>query len=121
MLLTVIISILLLKFTLSSHHIDLNEKFGSTPLKTGTTIVGVCCKDGVVLGADTRATGGSLVMDKNKNKIHMIAPHIFSCAAGTSADCDQFIRKTGHMVNVFFESVYNFYSLFFISFYSCLY
>ena len=26
-------------------------------LKTGTTIVGLCCSDGVVLGADTRTTG----------------------------------------------------------------
>ena len=32
--------------------------------KTGTTIVGMIYKDGVVLGADTRATGGSEVVDK---------------------------------------------------------
>ena len=30
-------------------------------MKTGTTIVGVIYKDGVVLGADTRATGGTEV------------------------------------------------------------
>jgi 20S proteasome subunit beta 2 len=65
-------------------------------LKTGTTIVGVCCRDGVVLGADTRSTGGPLVMDKNKLKIHTVAPFIFCCAAGTSADCDQVTRRAGH-------------------------
>jgi hypothetical protein len=32
--------------------------------KTGTTIVGMIYKDGIVLGADTRATGGSEVVDK---------------------------------------------------------
>jgi hypothetical protein len=32
--------------------------------KTGTTIVGMIYKDGVVLGADTRATGGTEVVDK---------------------------------------------------------
>ncbi len=30
--------------------------------KTGTTIVGVKYEGGVVLGADTRATGGSIVV-----------------------------------------------------------
>lgn len=62
-------------------------------LTTGTTIVGLCCSDAVVLGADTRSTGGPLVMDKNKLKIHFIAKHIYCCAAGTSADCDQLTRK----------------------------
>ena len=33
--------------------------------KTGTTIVGVKYDGGVVLGADTRATGGSIVVEKN--------------------------------------------------------
>ena len=33
--------------------------------KTGTTIVGCKFRDGVVLAADTRATGGSIVVEKN--------------------------------------------------------
>merc|ERR1712028_308967 len=57
--------------------------------KTGTTIVGVIYKDGVVLGADTRATGGSTVCDKNCEKIHYIAPNIYCCGAGTAADTQQ--------------------------------
>jgi 20S proteasome subunit beta 2 len=32
-----------------------------TAWKTGTTIVGIVIKDGIVLGADTRATGGAEV------------------------------------------------------------
>ncbi|OQS06430.1 proteasome subunit beta type-7 [Thraustotheca clavata] len=56
--------------------------------KTGTTIVGVVYKDGVVLGADTRSTGGSIVMDKNCEKIHYIAPNIWCCGAGTAADTE---------------------------------
>ncbi len=36
---------------------------------TGTTICGCVFKDGVVLGADTRATSGSEVMDKNCEKV----------------------------------------------------
>lgn len=56
--------------------------------KTGTTIVGIVYKDGVVLGADTRATGGSIVCDKNCEKIHYIASNIYCCGAGTSADTE---------------------------------
>jgi len=56
--------------------------------KTGTTICGLIYKDGVVLGADTRATEGSIVCDKNCEKIHRIAKHIWCCGAGTSADTE---------------------------------
>lgn len=41
-------------------------------VKTGTTIVGVVYKDGVVLGADTRATEDTIVADKNCVKIHYL-------------------------------------------------
>lgn len=56
--------------------------------KTGTTIVGVIFKDGIVLGADTRATNGPIVADKNCEKIHYIAPNIYCCGAGTAADTE---------------------------------
>ena len=36
---------------------------------TGTTIVGCIFKDGIVLGADTRATEGYIVADKNCEKV----------------------------------------------------
>lgn len=57
--------------------------------KTGTTIVGLVYKGGVVLGADTRATGGSEVADKNCEKIHFLAPNIYCCGAGTAADTEK--------------------------------
>ena len=38
---------------------------------TGTTIVGCLFKDGIVLGADTRATEGPIVADKNCEKVHL--------------------------------------------------
>jgi 20S proteasome subunit beta 2 len=56
--------------------------------KTGTTIVGMIYKDGVVLGADTRATGGTEVVDKNCEKIHYLANNIYCCGAGTAADTE---------------------------------
>ncbi|KAI9485345.1 MAG: proteasome subunit beta type-7 [Benjaminiella poitrasii] len=67
------------------------EASGAKPPKatsTGTTIVGVIFKDGVCLGADTRATEGPIVADKNCEKIHYIAPNIYCCGAGTAADTE---------------------------------
>lgn len=60
--------------------------------KTGTTIVGVTCSEGVVLAADTRATT-SYVAEKNCNKIHYIEPNIRCCGAGTAADNEYFAKK----------------------------
>lgn len=45
-------------------------------VSTGTTIVGIIFKDGVILGADTRATEGPIVSDKNCEKIHYLAPNM---------------------------------------------
>lgn len=62
------------------------------PRKTGTTICGIVFEGGVVLGADTRATG-ELIVDKNCQKIHYIAPNIYCCGAGTAADCRMTARN----------------------------
>jgi len=57
--------------------------------KTGTTICAVVFKEGVVLGADTRSTGGSIVANKNCEKLHYMAPNIYCAGAGTAADCNK--------------------------------
>jgi 20S proteasome subunit beta 2 len=59
------------------------------PKKTGTTIVAVTFNSGVVLGSDTRATGGSIVVVKAQEKIHYISENILALGAGTAADTDQ--------------------------------
>ncbi|KAF8530156.1 proteasome subunit [Hysterangium stoloniferum] len=55
---------------------------------TGTTIVGCMFKGGVILGADTRATEGPIVADKNCEKIHYLTESIRCCGAGTAADTE---------------------------------
>ena len=67
---------------------DLKSQFR----KTCTTIVGVTCREGVVLAADTRATAQH-VAEKNCNKVHFIAPNITCCGAGTAADNEYFTKK----------------------------
>jgi 20S proteasome subunit beta 2 len=63
------------------------------PVKTGTTIAGIVFRDGVILGADTRATEGTVVADKNCAKIHYIAKNIYCCGAGTAADTEYTTEK----------------------------
>jgi 20S proteasome alpha/beta subunit len=59
-------------------NVDLAKKGFPLPkaTKTGTTIVGIIYKDGVILGADTRATEDTTVSDKNCQKIHYLAPNM---------------------------------------------
>ena len=61
-------------------------------MKTGTTTTAVMFKDGVVLGADTRATGGNVVMNKNCAKIHYLAKNMYCLGAGTAADTEYSTR-----------------------------
>lgn len=82
----------------ASNVVSVDDSRFSSFTKTGTTIVGLRCAEGVVLGADTRSTGGPLVVDKEKLKIHTIASRIFCCAAGTSADCDQISRRARYQL-----------------------
>jgi len=60
--------------------------------KTGTTIAGIVFKDGVILGADTRATAGPIVADKNCEKIHFLASNMYCCVANTAADTEKVTR-----------------------------
>ncbi|KAL9622792.1 MAG: hypothetical protein Q9160_002911 [Pyrenula sp. 1 TL-2023] len=55
---------------------------------TGTTIVGCIYDNGVVIAADTRATSGPIVADKNCEKLHYISPSIWCAGAGTAADTE---------------------------------
>lgn len=48
-----------------------------------------------MLGSDTRATGGTEVVDMNCEKIHYVAPNIYCCGAGTAADTE----KTTDMIS----------------------
>jgi len=59
-----------------------------TAMKSGTTICGVVCADAVVLAADTRATEGPIVADKNCEKLHYISNNVYCAGAGTAADLE---------------------------------
>jgi len=55
-------------------------------LKTGTTTVGIVCKDGVVLAADMRATAGTMIVDKRALKVHVLSDDFAVTWAGTVSE-----------------------------------
>ena len=61
-------------------------------LSTGTTTVGVVCKDCVVMGADRRVTAGNLIAAKDFKKIWPVANNMVMTVSGVVSDV-QLISK----------------------------
>lgn len=61
-------------------------------LKTGTTTVGIVCKDGIVLAADKRATAGNMIVDKRAEKVHIISDDMAVTIAGSVSDAQLIIK-----------------------------
>ena len=61
-------------------------------LHTGTTTVGMVCKDGVVFASDRRATMGYLIASKDIDKIYKIDDHVAMTIAGGVGDAQLLIR-----------------------------
>ncbi len=61
-------------------------------LKTGTTTVGIVCKDGIVIAADKRATAGNLIVDKRAEKVHLISKDVAVTIAGSVSDAQLLIK-----------------------------
>src|SRR3989338_168915 len=61
-------------------------------MKTGTTTVGLKCRDGIVLAADMRATSGNFIVNKSVTKIHKIADTMAVTMAGTVSDAMLLVR-----------------------------
>jgi len=61
-------------------------------IKTGTTTVGIVCKDGIILAADKRATAGHLIASKKTEKVHQIDEMLGVTIAGSVSEA-QFLVK----------------------------
>jgi len=53
-----------------------------TGILKGTTTLGVVCRDGVILGTDTRATMGTYVASKHAKKVYQITDNLAMTIAG---------------------------------------
>ena len=63
-----------------------------TVMKTGTTTIGIICKDGVILAADKRATAGNFIADKKAQKIHQVADTMGVTIAGLVSDAQLLVK-----------------------------
>ncbi len=68
---------------------SVKEELNKSVLKTGTTILGIVCKDGVVMAADRQVTAGNLVMSKNYSKVVKINDYLVSSWTGGVADAQR--------------------------------
>ena len=68
------------------------EKNAVKVKETGTTTVGIVCKDAVILGAEKKSTLGYLVASKESEKILPLDIHIAMTIAGASGDAQVLAR-----------------------------
>lgn len=66
---------------------EMDQELRNSILKTGTTILGIVCKDGVVMASDRQATlGGSIVAHKKSRKLVKINDYITVSGTGSVSD-----------------------------------
>lgn len=61
-------------------------------LKTGTTTLGIVCKDGIILAADKRATAGHFIAQKDVEKVVLINENLAVTTAGSVSEIQLFIK-----------------------------
>jgi proteasome beta subunit len=66
------------------------ERYGL--LSSGTTTIGLRCRDGIVLGTDKRATSGHMIANKMTIKLFRIDHHLGMTLAGSLGDAQAVIR-----------------------------
>lgn len=70
-------------------------------IKKGTTTCALVCSDGVVLAADTRASAGLFIADRNVMKIQRVDKHIGMTIAGGVADAQNLVDMMRYNSNIY--------------------
>ena len=61
-------------------------------LKTGTTILGIVCKDGVVMASDRQVSAGNLVVGKDFSKTEKVNDYLLLSFTGSVSDAQKFSK-----------------------------
>jgi len=64
----------------------MDEELKKNIMKTGTSIVGIVCKDGVVMAADRQVSAGNLVMSKREQKVFRVNDYLVMAGCGVAGD-----------------------------------
>ncbi|MBS3074485.1 proteasome subunit beta [Candidatus Pacearchaeota archaeon] len=71
---------------------NMNEEISRNVLKTGTTILGIVCREGVVMAADRQVTAGNVVLNKDARKAVQINDYLVGAWCGGFADAQLLSR-----------------------------
>ncbi len=69
--------------------------------KTGTTTLGMVCKEGVVIATEQRATMGTLIAHKTTKKLYRIDQHLSLATAGLVGDLQTLARYLSAEANLY--------------------
>jgi len=72
----------------------MDEELKKSVLKTGTSIIGIVCTDGIVMAADRQVTAGTIVMSKNIKKVEQINDYLVGAWCGNAADSQMLSKIT---------------------------
>jgi proteasome beta subunit len=64
----------------------MDQELKDSILKTGTTILGIVCKDGVVMAGDKQSTAGTIIMNKRAEKVVKLNDYLVFAGTGSVAD-----------------------------------
>lgn len=65
---------------------NMNEEISKSIMKSNTSLVGLVCKDGIVMGGDRRVTAGTIIMGKNEQKVQKINDYLVASWTGNASD-----------------------------------
>lgn len=65
---------------------EMDAELKNSIMKTGTTILGIICKDGIVMAADRQVTAGNIIMGKNEKKVFPVNNYLLVGGTGIAAD-----------------------------------
>ena len=69
-------------------------------LKTGTTTMGVICKDAVILATESQATMGYYVASKDTPKLYQVSDNVGITISGGVADCQNVVRTLQALIRL---------------------
>tara|TARA_Y100000310_G_scaffold93669_1_gene91183 strand:- start:7051 stop:7716 length:666 start_codon:yes stop_codon:yes gene_type:complete len=81
----------------------MDEELKKNILKTGTSTVGIVCKDGIVMAGDRQATlGSSIVGSKKTPKIYQINEYLVVSVSGNASDAQMALRYAASQLKLKF-------------------
>jgi proteasome beta subunit len=85
------------------YHQGSFDHFGkiADQIKKGTTTCALTCNDGIALAADTRASAGFFIADRNVMKIQKVDRHLGMTIAGGVADAQNLVDIMRYNANIY--------------------